>query len=428
MKRTLLLLFVLVPYVVDAKEFVADRPTTDQIVRAITNASDKTRVHSALLYGLFSLETSFGNDLGKTESGWNDLCRSKNTENCRKWKKYDCKGTYANARHFDEILKALGWERKNVPTSSTCALGFAQFEPNTWHELTSRRKDKVYNPWSTDDAMLIAAYHLKGLGAKSQKTLSGNEVIDADDRMALKKYYCGGRYWLQECDDYALRVELRARNAYEELLRRDLERQIRILEEKKELGGYEIMQCPAVSTLDFEFGTAPNPVRSEELKNLMEDSTRELLDTHHRYQNTRSNGLIPLLQNQARKRKEYLVEAFYRNPDSAIFSIIFEDDRAGISRFTRDCLERPETLEGMMEVLHIDFEDSASQSQYSLLTDDGVSIILHPALGLRMALESGIRVRAKGIRVDNELLFNGSRSLNEVGDHTGGIDVLSEPQ
>ena len=229
----IILLILFIPLFPSAKVFLASVPSSTDIVRSILDATNNTAVRGALLYGLVGQETSYGNYLGKTENGWQNFCASRNTEDCRNWQKFDCKDGYSNARHFDDILNALGYARKKVQVSSTCAMGFTQFEPNTWWEVMVKRGESFRDPWLPDDAVLAAALYLKDLGADSSEVLGPGEVIGVKDRIALQKYYCGANYTRHECVIYANGVELKARRAPTILLGSDLENQLRQLEEER---------------------------------------------------------------------------------------------------------------------------------------------------------------------------------------------------
>lgn len=256
-----LLLTFLLPYSsVEAKPFQLSIPTKEDTMRAILQAANVTGVRPPMLYGLFGQETGYGRNVGKTESAWAAFCASRNTEDCRSWKKYDCKGDYRNARYYDVVLKSLGFtdgngnaDRTNIPTSSTCALGFTQFEPNTWWGVVGKKNDKIYNPWNINDAILVAAIHLRDLGAGADKALSGNDVIGISDRIALQKYYCGGWYQRMECVAYARGVERKTRLALETLLREGFQKQLEILEKER-------------NTLRQKLGRSALPVTQPERK------------------------------------------------------------------------------------------------------------------------------------------------------------------
>lgn len=240
MKYFLFALLLLSPLLLEAKSFSYTPPSSAAIREAIIDVSEKTRVRSALLYGVLGQETAYGNNLGKTEAGWQSFCATRNTQDCQSWKTYDCKGEYRNARHFDEILLRLGFvkadgkaDRVEIPVSSTCAMGLTQFEPNTWWGIFGSQTTNNYSPWSVRDALYAAALHLRDLGADGGETLSSGEVIGAKDIVALQKYYCGGYYRRTECVLYARGVERHARRAEKDLLIRDLKRQIEVLKLKR---------------------------------------------------------------------------------------------------------------------------------------------------------------------------------------------------
>ncbi|MEK7560328.1 MAG: putative Ig domain-containing protein [Patescibacteria group bacterium] len=224
------------PLWVSARTFSFSPPTRGEITAAIRAASEKTGVRSAVLYGLLGQETGYGRNVGKTAAEWSALCVGSQGPDCRRWQRYDCKATYNNARHFDDILREIGFidaggkaDRSKIPTSSTCALGLTQFEPNTWWSTLASRKDRAFDPWNVADAALATAYHLRDSGADSSDVLASGEVIGAKDRIALQKYYCGSYYAHAECVAYASGVEQKARRAETDLLRFDLEQQIRRL-------------------------------------------------------------------------------------------------------------------------------------------------------------------------------------------------------
>ena len=229
----IVLLILFTPLFSGAKVFLAPTPSNADIVRSILDVTNNTAIRGALLYGLIGQETAYGSYLGKTESGWQNFCASRNTQDCQNWQRYDCRDAYSNARHFDKILNSIGYARKDVPVSSTCAMGYTQFEPNTWWEVMVKRGESFRDPWLLNDAVLAAALHLKDLGANSSEVLSPGEVIGAKDRIALQKYYCGASYARRECIIYAAGVEAKARQAPVAILGEDLSNQLRQLEEER---------------------------------------------------------------------------------------------------------------------------------------------------------------------------------------------------
>ena len=207
--------------------------------KAVLEASSKTRVRSTLLFGLLGQETGYGRNLGRTEEGWKTYCQNVSSQDCRNWLRYDCKDSYEEARYLGDILKALAIAKSAIKTSSTCALGFTQFEPKTWQLVTKSKPGKIYNPWNIYDSVLISAYFLQDLGADSSEVLKPGNALGAKDKIALQKYYCGGRYTRRECADYAQNVEYKARISPEALLKRDLERQLELPHKRARLSNSE---------------------------------------------------------------------------------------------------------------------------------------------------------------------------------------------
>lgn len=240
--------FYFFPRLSQSKTFVASTPTQQQLADAVLQASQKTSVRSTLLYALVGQETSYGRNLGKTESQWKSFCAAyPGIQDCQNWTRYDCKSTYTNGRFYDQMLQQLGFvdasgktDRSQIPTSSTCALGFTQFEPNTWWLVMGQETDKIYNPWDIYDAVFAAALYLQELGADKNQVLSSGEVMSAPDRIALQRYYCGASYQRAECASYARGVEALAKNALSELATADLESRLDYLQKQKQILPYEI--------------------------------------------------------------------------------------------------------------------------------------------------------------------------------------------
>lgn len=202
------------------------------------------------------------------------------------------------------------------------------------------------------------------------------------------------------------------------------------LGQKKALlpGGETISaECSPIDTANFGLGTLPDTNRAKNITMLLDSATRDLTLKLHSYQKSPGDIILKDIQELARKRKEYLVETAYRNPNAALFSTLLENDRNIFANITKHCSETETTLEGTLEVLHADLEDGFSDTRYTFSTPEGNTINLHPASNLHVSLESRTRIKVKGIRIDNELIFNGARSLEEGKDFGGGINIISQP-
>lgn len=130
---------------------IGERPTWSQIFLAVKNASAKTGVRPALLLAILRVESRYGSGLGIAG----------------KYKEY-CDWGWGGKTHLEELLKICekyGYDPAQVPMSTRCAVGPAQFVPLTWVGYMGYK-----NPWSLFDAVEGMAVYLKANGAAS-----GNE-------------------------------------------------------------------------------------------------------------------------------------------------------------------------------------------------------------------------------------------------------------
>src|SRR3989338_3744695 len=177
-----------------------------------------------------------------------------------------------------------------------------------------------------------------------------------------------------------------------------------------------LFRCPEVLTDDFGLGEKPSSKKAKAVIASLSKSTQGLSEKIRSFKRTGDKEDLGDIRDNLEKRKNYFIEAMYRNPDAALFSILLEDDRKEIQKISENCGEHEETIEGVLDVFHIDFEDGSGQTQYTLNTEDGKAVIIHPAKGLGVSVESGTKVRVKGMRLDNEFIFNGKCSLTEAQD------------
>lgn len=437
----ILIVMFMAPFFVFAKTFKVVPPGADEITEAILEASAQTKVRPAILYGVLAQETAYGRNLGKTEGEWSAFCQNRSTDDCGRWKTYDCKPDYGNARSYDEILRSLGYmdakgraQRQNIPTSSTCAIGFTQFEPRTWETITRNRAEKIFDPWDINDSMLVAALFLQDLGADENEVISAQEIFGLKDRTALARYYCGGAFGKPVCQQYARSVEQKARLAYDAVLKAEFRDRLERLErEYKSLKGglaaerAPLKTCAEVLTDEFGFGTKLDEDDAFKVIADLDGKTQELSTRLRLFEKLKDSETLAEIEKILEKRKALMVESMYRDPARTVFYLMLEGDRKTIGDLYPQCVEREAELEGSLDVFHVDFDDGTFQTQYFLNLDDGSTVILHSSGGLYISLESGMRVRVKGLRLDGEVIFNGMRSLSEPHDASGGIDVISEP-
>jgi len=126
-------------------------PTWSQIFSAVERASLATGVRKALMLGILQIESRFGTGLGKSGQY-----------------KTACDWGWTGCNNLDVLLQICdkyGYDPNEVPMSSACALGPAQFVPCTWRGYMG-----LANPWSLNDAVMAMAKLLKNNGATS-----GNE-------------------------------------------------------------------------------------------------------------------------------------------------------------------------------------------------------------------------------------------------------------
>lgn len=208
---------------------------------------------------------------------------------------------------------------------------------------------------------------------------------------------------------------------------------------KNSISGIEVDSVASISAPVFtcapvapaEFGRKPDRERAEQSARLASEEYQILSQQLLAY---RSSIGVKKVQRETRlktaaaSRKQYFVEAIRDNPDKAIFSILTPQERSALRAITQNCVEEPATVEGALSVYHEDFfAEKTSRTRYMLTTDAGERIAIYPARGLRVPLESRTRVRVSGFRIDNELVFDGTSSLQKPFIAGSGISVLSQP-
>lgn len=173
--------------------------------------------------------------------------------------------------------------------------------------------------------------------------------------------------------------------------------------------------CPAA--LSPKFGEKPDKLKKGQAVRNLRSTTQQIVKPTN----------IDVIDN-ARQRKQALVETMYRDPDEALKSILPSDQIASLQSKLPNCFEKQAQFEGSLEIRHIDFfNDKVSSEQIILTTADNNKITLHPARSLHVPLESRTKVKVRGLLLDDQLLFNASTSINKSFEVSGGIDVISQP-
>jgi len=185
--------------------------------------------------------------------------------------------------------------------------------------------------------------------------------------------------------------------------------------------------CPAIQK--EEFGKKPDLSQGRtEIENL-NSRTRELSEVITEFKKANFNEkkeISPKLLALSTLRKSGLVQAMRKDPEIALNSIFLGQEE--IQPLLPNCFEEERILEGDLEVSIVDFfEDDLSDTAYILNTQDGKKIQLHPAGSIHVGLESGTKVKVKGILIDDEMVFDASRPISQGRDYRGGIDVVSQP-
>ncbi|OGY23210.1 MAG: hypothetical protein A2172_02415 [Candidatus Woykebacteria bacterium RBG_13_40_15] len=193
--------------------------------------------------------------------------------------------------------------------------------------------------------------------------------------------------------------------------------------------GQQIVQKVYCSAEPLEsFSERPDKNRAKVAASKLASVTVDLTQKQQEFKKDGSVKAAKELQSLLQERKSDLVETMRQNPDQALNSLLSDQERSNFAPLAQNCLERSATIEGQLEVVHADFfKEGTSTTSYTLKTDSGKKISIHPAGGLRAFLESRTRVKVKGMQIDNDLVFDGSRPLSQAGDLKGGIDVVSQP-
>ena len=188
-----------------------------------------------------------------------------------------------------------------------------------------------------------------------------------------------------------------------------------------------VFVCNIVSTNNFQLHTYnPNSSYISDLRSKLGTASRALEGNIEFYKKNPSPATLKKIQSLADERKSYFVEMFYRQPDKAIFATLLPEKRDYLSQFTRNCIEQETTIEGTLEIYHVDVLGGGGLYTYLLKQADGKTLFLHPISSLDTNVESGTNLKIRGILLDNELIFNGQNSINK-SDFRGGMDIIKQP-
>lgn len=190
--------------------------------------------------------------------------------------------------------------------------------------------------------------------------------------------------------------------------------------------------CPKLPR--YELGeSVKHQQENNELKTaILDTKTREMFKINRSQSKMRADQAQKLNENiinLAKERKSFLGETMRIDPDKAFRSILSDREKQTLSAVTKDCVEQEAVIEGELEVIHADnFEKNASDTTLTLITEKKERIVLHPAnekeSKLTEPLISGKRIRVKGQRIDDDLLFDVSNEDSLTNISTSGDKVL----
>ncbi len=182
-------------------------------------------------------------------------------------------------------------------------------------------------------------------------------------------------------------------------------------------------QCPRVAVPSF--GHLPNETTAKQNVAQLDEKTRQLFQKNAEYkQAPRSDkSKIRALQQLALERKQRLVEVMNADAGAASLAVLLSPERADLGRITENCVEHPVKLKGRLEVLHADLQQrGTSINQYRLVTDQGRKQ-LHFINGLPPGTQSGATIELTGLALDDEILLDGTASLDQPNGEFGGLTI-----
>ncbi len=129
----------------------------------------------------------------------------------------------------------------------------------------------------------------------------------------------------------------------------------------------------------------------------------------------------------ATRRKQALIATMVANPSEALRTTLAPHEAGVLERSTKNCLERQTSVEGSLQVTHADFDDGSSANEYAVITNADEKILLYPS-NLSHDLQTGMQIRATGLRLDSHLLVDDSNdvTLSTPFSSQQGIEVVSD--
>lgn len=153
--------------------------------------------------------------------------------------------------------------------------------------------------------------------------------------------------------------------------------------------------------------------------------TLKLLSLKRAYAQTLSDPAKANLINQMRtliaQRKQTILALLSGNTANAL-TVAFSPET--VNTFPQEIqalLEQNTILEGTATILHVDYEDeSLSRYEYTLTTKEGKTITLHFAKNPPHSFVTGATIRAKGVKVEDNLAVNDGEEVTLLAAPGGG--------
>ena len=110
-----------------------------------------------------------------------------------------------------------------------------------------------------------------------------------------------------------------------------------------------------------------------------------------------------------KERKKFLVSTIQEDPTEAYNLIFSEKDRTEIASPESECVVNETTVEGTLRVIAVDFfDDKLSRTHYTLVTSNKKELAIYPAKEIKQNLVSGLKIKIKGFRIDDNIIFDAS--------------------
>jgi M6 family metalloprotease-like protein len=111
------------------------------------------------------------------------------------------------------------------------------------------------------------------------------------------------------------------------------------------------------------------------------------------------------------RRKNQLVQAMRTDPEAALENVLSEKEQSDAQVISENCVEEFTTIEGLLQSYVIDYTDQTSETVYSVTTESGDEVVIHPTEEIH-EVPSNTEVRLAGYKLDQEILVDNQNSAN----------------